>query len=91
MPDPSSNINASVNTDGEVDLLMKWRNHDDINNTWDPLLQLPVVLDVSALVMKYVKDNAGPGARAQKEEALILIVCGDLQVTTDHLQAREPT
>ena len=47
----------SVNTDGEVDLLVKWRGHDDTNNTWEPLLQL--VADVPALVANYVKENTG--------------------------------
>ena len=46
-----------VNTDGEVDLLVKWRGHDDDNNAWDPLEQL--VVDVPVLVDKYVKDNKG--------------------------------
>ena len=27
----------SVNADGEVDLLVKWRGHDDTNDTWEPL------------------------------------------------------
>ena len=27
----------SVNTDGEVDLLVKWRGHEDDNNTWEPM------------------------------------------------------
>ena len=47
----------SVNTDGEVDLLVKWCGHDDTNDTWEPLSQL--VADVPALVAKYVKENAG--------------------------------
>ena len=47
----------SVNTDGEVHLCVKWRGHDDDNNTWEPITQL--VEDVPALVAKYVKDNAG--------------------------------
>jgi len=47
----------SVNTDGEVDLLVKWRGHDDSNNTWEPLEQL--VTDVSVLVATYVKENKG--------------------------------
>ena len=38
-------------------MVIQWRDHDDTNNTWDPLPQL--VLDVPALVTKYVKDNAG--------------------------------
>ena len=38
-------------------MLVQWRDHDDTNNTWEPLPQL--VLDVPALVAKYVKDNAG--------------------------------
>ena len=46
-----------VNTDGEVDLLVKWCGHDDDNNTWEPLEQL--VADVPVLVGKYVKDNKG--------------------------------
>ena len=50
-------LDWAVNTDGEVDVLVKWRSHDDTNNTWEPLPQL--VLDVPALVAKYVKDNAG--------------------------------
>ena len=50
-------LDWAVNTDGEVDVLVKWRSHDDTNNTWEPLSQL--VLDVSALVAKYVKDNTG--------------------------------
>ena len=45
----------TVNTDGEVDLLVKWRGHDDTNNTWEPLEQL--VSDVSVLVSTYVKEN----------------------------------
>ena len=47
----------SVNTDGEVDLLVKWRGHDDSNNTWEPLEQL--VGDVPVLVATYVKENKG--------------------------------
>ena len=47
----------SVNTDGEVDLLVKWRGHDESNDTWEPLAQL--VADVPVLVAKYVKENAG--------------------------------
>ena len=27
----------SVNTDGEVDLLVKWRGPDDTNNTWESM------------------------------------------------------
>ena len=50
-------LNWAVNADGEVDILVKWRGHDDTNNTWEPLPQL--VSDVPALVTKYVKDNAG--------------------------------
>ena len=45
----------SVNTDGEVDLLVKWRGHDDTNNTWEPMEQL--VADVPVLVATHVKDN----------------------------------
>lgn len=47
----------SVNTDGEVDLLVKWRGHDETNNTWEPMEQL--VADVPVLVAKYVKENKG--------------------------------
>ena len=47
----------SVNTDDEVDLLVKWRGHDEANNTWDPIDQL--VGDVPVLVVKYVKVNKG--------------------------------
>ena len=47
----------TVNTDGEVDMLVKWRGHDDDNNTWEPMEQL--VQDVPVLVAKYVKDNKG--------------------------------
>ena len=47
----------AVNTDGEVDLLVKWRGHDDDNNTWEPLEQL--VVDVPVLVATYVKENKG--------------------------------
>ena len=47
----------AVNTDGEVDLLVKWRGHDDSNNTWEPLEQL--VADVPVLVATYVKKNKG--------------------------------
>ena len=50
-------LDWTVNTDGEVDVLVQWRGHDDTNNTWEPLSQL--VADVPALVAKYVKDNAG--------------------------------
>ena len=46
-----------VNTEGEVDLLVKWRGHDDDNNTWEPLEQL--VADVPVLVANYVKENKG--------------------------------
>ena len=45
----------SVNTDGEVDILVQWRGHDGINNIWDPIQQL--VYDVSTMVIKYIKDN----------------------------------
>ena len=42
-----------INTDGEVDIHVKWRGHDDEEElTWEPLEQL--VEDVSALVVKYV-------------------------------------
>ena len=50
-------LDWTVNTDGEVDMLVQWRGHDDTNNTWEPLTQL--VADVPALVTKYVKMNAG--------------------------------
>ena len=30
-------LDWAVNTDGEVDILVQWRGHDDTNNTWDPL------------------------------------------------------
>ena len=50
-------LDWAVNTDGEVDVLVQWRGHDDTNNTWEPLPQL--VADVPATVAKYVKDNAG--------------------------------
>ena len=50
-------LDWAVNTDGEVDMLVQWRGHDDTNNTWEPLTQL--VADVPALVAKYVKMNAG--------------------------------
>ena len=50
-------LNWTVNADGEVYVLVKWRGHDDTNNTWEPLSQL--MCDVPALVIKHVKDNAG--------------------------------
>ena len=46
-----------MNTDGEVDILVQWRGHDDTNNTWEPIQQL--VCNMSTMVVKYVKDNVG--------------------------------
>ena len=51
------NSGGGPSCDGEVDMLVQWRGHDDTNNTWEPLSQL--VADVPALVTKYVKENAG--------------------------------
>ena len=46
----------SINTDGEVDVLVHWQRHeDDDEDTWEPLEQL--VHDVPALIAKYVKDD----------------------------------
>ena len=46
----------SINTDGEVDVLVHWQRHeDDDEDTWEPLEQL--VQDVPALIAKYVKDD----------------------------------
>ena len=38
-------------------MLVKRHGHDNTNNIWESLPQL--VLDVSVLVTKYVKDNVG--------------------------------
>ena len=44
----------SINTDGEVDVLVEWRGHPDEGEwTWQPLEQL--VEDVSVLVAQYVR------------------------------------
>ena len=43
----------SINTDDEIDLLVRWRGHDDDERTWEPLEQL--MDDVPVLVAKYVR------------------------------------
>jgi hypothetical protein len=44
----------SINTDGEVDVLVHWQRHeDDEEDTWEPLEQL--VKDVPAMIAKYVQ------------------------------------
>ena len=45
----------SINTDGEVDFLVRWRGHQDEDRTWEPMEQL--VADVPVLVAKYVQEN----------------------------------
>ena len=45
----------AINTDGEVDFLVRWRGHQDEDRTWEPLEQL--VADVPVLVAKYVQAN----------------------------------
>ena len=45
----------SINTDDEVDLLVRWRGHGDDERTWEPLEQL--LDDVPVLVGKYVQAN----------------------------------
>ena len=44
-----------INTDGEVDFLVRWRGHQDEDRTWESLEQL--VDDVSVLVINYVRAN----------------------------------
>ena len=44
-----------INTDGEVDFLVRWRGHQDEDRTWEPLEQL--VADVPVLVTKCVQAN----------------------------------
>ena len=46
----------SINTDGEVDVLVEWQGHDDEDErTWEALEQL--VEDVPVLIAKYVRDD----------------------------------
>ena len=46
----------SINTDGEVDVLVKWQRHeDDAQDTWEPLEQL--VQDVPEMIAKYVRED----------------------------------
>ena len=53
--------------DDEVDILVKWKNHDDHERTWEPLQQL--VEDVPALVEKYVEEVADARLQAAYETA----------------------
>ena len=49
-------VQWSINTDDEVDVLVKWRGHPEENEwTWQPLEQL--VEDVPVLIAKYVKEE----------------------------------
>ena len=49
-------VDWSINTDGEFDLRVRWRGHDDEEeDTWQPLEQL--VVDVPVMVAKYVKET----------------------------------
>ena len=50
-------VDWSVNTDGEVDLLVKWRGHEGDSITWESLPQL--LQDLAALIAKYVRENTG--------------------------------
>jgi len=61
----------SINTDGEVDVRVHWRGHDDeAEDTWEPLEQL--VEDVPVMIRKYVRDQDQPqltAAHRRAEEA----------------------
>ena len=47
-------VEWSINTDNEVDVLVRWRGHDDEDEqTWEPLEQL--VADVPKMIEAYVK------------------------------------
>ena len=49
-------VEWSINTDGEVDVLVEWQGHDDEDErTWEALEQL--VEDVPVLIAKYVRDD----------------------------------
>ena len=50
-------VEWSINTDGEVDVLVQWQGHidDEDERTWEPLEQL--VEDVPILIAKYVRDE----------------------------------
>ena len=49
-------VEWSVNTDGEVDVLVEWQGHDDEEErTWEAIEQL--VEDVPVLIAKYVRDD----------------------------------
>ena len=58
-----------INTDGEVDIRVKWRGHEEEEErTWEPLEQL--VEDVPALIRKYVHEQAHPQLTAAHRQAI---------------------
>mgnify|MGYP003341069060 CR=1 FL=1 len=61
-------VEWSINTDGEVDVLVQWQGHEDDEGerTWEPLEQL--VEDVPVLIKKYVdQDNHHQLVAAHKQ------------------------
>ena len=60
--------------DGEVELLVRWKHHDEDDRTWEPLLQL--CEDVPVLVEKYV-DAVGNATLSQAHADCLAMLAAD--------------